>query len=420
MPGTLTVNKATLSASAPNQSREYGEPNPTLSVEVTGFVNGEDLSVLATAPTATTEASTASNVGSYPITVSAGNDDNYDINTSDGTLTITQTNLTATAVDKVKTYGEENPTLEVIYSGFKNEDDKTALTTAPSPSTTATSTSAAGEYPISLSTGSDDNYTISNVPGTLTVNKAILSATAEDATRGYKQENPAFSILYKGFKNSDDQSVIDALPTVITLAKISSNSGDYVLTPKGGEDTDYDFEYISGKLTIEKAHQKITFEPLPANLTTNTSDLELQASTDSGLPISYSSSNETVAIINGSTLLIESSGLSTITASQFGDSNYLPAENVDQLLAVAAVLGIPTIGQKEMSIYPNPAENDLHLLEKIDKPGRLRLTDLNGKVLMDRTFESLERIEIRHLKNGVYLLYIEIENSSLMTKFVKK
>ncbi|MEQ9280679.1 MAG: MBG domain-containing protein, partial [Balneola sp.] len=125
----------------------------------------------------------------------------------------------------MKTYGEENPTLEVVYSGFKNEDEETVLTTAPSPSTTATSASAAGEYPISLSNGSDDNYTISNVSGTLTVNKSTLSASAPDQSREYGEPNPALSVEVTGFVNGEDVNVLAAPPAATTEASTASNVG---------------------------------------------------------------------------------------------------------------------------------------------------------------------------------------------------
>ena len=63
---TFTIGKATLTATADDKSRAYGEANPDLTVTVTGFVNGETAATAAgyTAPTATTAATTETAVGS--------------------------------------------------------------------------------------------------------------------------------------------------------------------------------------------------------------------------------------------------------------------------------------------------------------------------------------------------------------------
>lgn len=60
----------------------------------------------------------------------------------------------------------------------------------------------------------------------------------------------------------------------------------------------------------------------------------LTASTTSGLPVSYSSSNSNVAVVNGDTLLLRGSGRCTISASQAGDSIWLPAPSVNRTLVV--------------------------------------------------------------------------------------
>jgi fibronectin-binding autotransporter adhesin len=94
--GTLTINKAHLTVTADNQSRLYGAANPTLTTTVSGFVNGEDATVLSGAGSATTTATTATNVGMAVITAGAGtlSAANYDFTTlADGTLTIDKAHL---------------------------------------------------------------------------------------------------------------------------------------------------------------------------------------------------------------------------------------------------------------------------------------------------------------------------------------
>ncbi|MCA6368327.1 MAG: T9SS type A sorting domain-containing protein [Cytophagales bacterium] len=60
----------------------------------------------------------------------------------------------------------------------------------------------------------------------------------------------------------------------------------------------------------------------------------LNASATSGLPISYASSNPSVAQVNGNEVTILSAGTTTISASQEGNSVYLPATKVERILTV--------------------------------------------------------------------------------------
>ena len=93
VPGTLTVTKAPLSVAANSFWRVYGTTNPPLTITYTGFVLGQDSSVLSGSPTVTTAAVTDSPVGSYPIVVTAGTlaSSNYAFTLINGTLSIVPT-----------------------------------------------------------------------------------------------------------------------------------------------------------------------------------------------------------------------------------------------------------------------------------------------------------------------------------------
>ena len=86
--GTLTVTPYTLTVTADNQSRAYGDANPTLTGSLVGLENGDNITAsFSTAATAT------DSVGTYPITVTLSDPDgklaNYTVTTNNGTLTIT-------------------------------------------------------------------------------------------------------------------------------------------------------------------------------------------------------------------------------------------------------------------------------------------------------------------------------------------
>ena len=103
--------------------------------------------------------------------------------TVQGTLTIGPAPLTITASSPSMTYGGTVPAITPSYSGLVNGD--TAPATAPTCGTTATSGSPAGTYPTSCSGAADPNYSITYVAGTLTVNPAPLTITADNQSMTY-------------------------------------------------------------------------------------------------------------------------------------------------------------------------------------------------------------------------------------------
>jgi hypothetical protein len=83
------ITRATLTATADDKSRAYGEPNPTFTISYNGFVGGDDAGDLDSLPTASTAATISSAPGNYPITLTGGADNNYAIVLVNGTLSIT-------------------------------------------------------------------------------------------------------------------------------------------------------------------------------------------------------------------------------------------------------------------------------------------------------------------------------------------
>ena len=87
-------------------------------------------------------------------------------------------------------------------------------------------------------------------------------------------------------------------------------------------------------LTVNPASQIITFAALSPQTFGNSTFALSATRLDSGLPVSYSSSNLGVATISGSTVTIVGAGTATITASQAGNASYAAAPSVTQVLTV--------------------------------------------------------------------------------------
>ena len=90
VPQTLTVGKINLTFTADNKTKEYLAQNPVLTFVISGFINGETQSVLDILPSIQTTSLQNSPAGSYPITLSGGNDNSYNYVYVAGTLTITR------------------------------------------------------------------------------------------------------------------------------------------------------------------------------------------------------------------------------------------------------------------------------------------------------------------------------------------
>ena len=136
-----------------------------------------------------------------------------------------------TANDQRREYGDSNLPLTFAYSGFKLSDDAAALDSPPAVATAAVQNSEAGSYPITLSGGSDANYLIDRIDGTLSIAQAPLTVTADDNMREYGDPNPILTLSYDGFKLNDTAAAFDLAPTAATVATPNSDTGIYAVTP---------------------------------------------------------------------------------------------------------------------------------------------------------------------------------------------
>ena len=256
--GTLTIVKAPLTITAQDAEMTYGGEVPEFIPIFEGFKNGETEAILKRQPVLAAMADEFSIPGEYEIMIGSAKADNYEISYVNGTLTIGKAPLTVIPQDATMTYGDELPTFEVSYEGFRNNDDVSTLTMLPVLATTATPASSVGMYEITASGAASELYDMSYATGTLTVEKAQLTITVQDAVMEYGDELPDFNMAVAGFRNGDDDSVLTTSPTFTTVASPSTGVGSYNIEANGAEADNYDFTYVAGTLTIEKAPLTIT------------------------------------------------------------------------------------------------------------------------------------------------------------------
>lgn len=197
----------------------------------------------------------------------------------------------------------------------------------------------AGTTDITAHQGGDATYASAiDVTRTLTINKISQSITFGALADKLVNALPftlsamADSGLPVSYTSSNLQVVTISGNTVTIVASGSVDITAYQV----GDATYASAADVVQTLTVSKVSQTITFGSLPGKLITD-APFTLSATTDSGLPVSYTSSNLEVATINGSTVTITGAGTTSIIAQQPGDATYASATAVVQTLTVTDV-----------------------------------------------------------------------------------
>jgi hypothetical protein len=181
---TITVVAPTpLTVTAPSPTIAYGAQIPALTPSYDGFVNGDTAASLTTPATCSTAATSASPVGTYPVTCSGAVDPNYIFSYTAGKLTIGQATVHVDANPASKTYGQPDPPASgtLRAADLANGDMAAVVTGTPSCSIAAHSQNAGtytGAVTCSAAGLSANNYTF--VPGNaadLTITKAPNTPT---------------------------------------------------------------------------------------------------------------------------------------------------------------------------------------------------------------------------------------------------
>ncbi|SFW18048.1 hypothetical protein SAMN02910409_0720 [Prevotellaceae bacterium HUN156] len=232
---------------ANSYTREYGEANPTFEYTCNG-------AELVGTPEITCEAIETSPVGNYPIVVTKGTITNYNVTYIDGSLYVNPAPLTITAKSYTIKQGDELPTLEAIYSGWKNDETDDVLITKPTIVTLATSNSSPGTYPIYIYNAEAQNYYLSYVNGTLTIEEANpVTVIANSYTREYGEANPTFEYTSEGAE-------LVGTPVITCEATVISPVGTYPIVISKGSVINENDTYVNGVLTIEEAPLMVSVE----------------------------------------------------------------------------------------------------------------------------------------------------------------
>ena len=355
--GSVEVGRASLTITASSPSTTYGASVPSITASFSGFVNGDDASVLTATPVCTTNASSTSPVGTYTTLCNGAAAGNYAINYANGEATIGQASLSITASSASITYGGAAPTIAASYSGFVNGDSQSSLSTQPLCTSAVTSISGVGTYSSSCSGAADLNYTISYINGSVQVDPMSLTITASSASATYGGSVPATTASFNGFVNTDTASSLTTPPTCTTTATSTSPVGNYPTDCSGAVDANYTISYVAGTLQVGAA---------PLIVTASTGSMTY-GGTPPPISPSYSGfvNGDSSASLSNTPLCSSTAGSSSpvgtysTSCSAAADSNYTISYVVGEVivgpapLAIAASSSSMTYGGTAPTINPS-------------------------------------------------------------------
>ncbi|MBO5345551.1 MAG: hypothetical protein J6A44_01440, partial [Paludibacteraceae bacterium] len=345
----------------------------------------QDLAGLMIGNTETLNATASSGL---EITYSSDNDAVASINgstitvNSDGTVTITATQAgndtyNATSIEKTFTFGRTAQTItwNDDLSALKINDviTLTATSNAGLEITYTIDNSAvatiegntltiigAGEANITAQQAGNDTYNSASVIKTINIEhltqtidwkQDLSSLTLESETIELKAvATSGLDIVY----SSSNIAVATIEDNTLTIV----GAGETTITARQAGNNQYTPAEITQTLNISKLSQTIVWEQNLNDITLLENFFELTAEATSGLIVTYTSSNEAVAQINGNILSIIGEGEATITATQLGNEKY------DAAVAIEKTITITKQSQEiiwdqiftDLDVYDNPYE----------------------------------------------------------------
>jgi RHS repeat-associated protein len=246
---STTVARATLTITADDQARPYGEPDPALTYQITaGALIGSDTlsGGLARVP--------GEDVGLYPIqqgTLTAGA--NYDLTFVGGSLTISPRPITVTAEGKTKTYGDADPALTYqITSGSLVGSDVFSGGLARDAGEDV-GTYAINQGSLALSA----NYALSYASASLIITARPITVTADPRSKTYGDADPALTYQITSGSLVGSDAFIGSL-----TRDPGENVGSYAIDQGTlALSTDYALSFTGANLIIAARPITVTADP---------------------------------------------------------------------------------------------------------------------------------------------------------------
>ncbi len=334
-PSTISITSANKEYDGAAYSATSSVVGSTGSVTYTYYDGPNGTGSVISAPTS---------AGSYSVVASVAADASFAGATSTAlNFTITQKALTASVTGSNKVYDRTtNANVSYSLSGVVGSDDVSASGTASfadknvgaaktiSVSGITLSGAAAANYSVNATATASADITALAITGNVTVNNKVFDGnnSATIATRTLTGVIVGDLVNYVGGTATFDDvtgAVGTAKPVSVDgLSLDGADAGNYTVNATATTTAD---------ITSSVLSQTITFNPLD-DKTYGDADVTLTATSDSGLPVTFSVISGP-ATISGSTLTITGAGSVVVEATQAGNASYSAATPVQQSFTVA-------------------------------------------------------------------------------------
>ena len=284
---TFTINPAGVTLTANSGTEAYDGTEKT----VTGFassVNGLTFEGVNASGSGTIAGEYDVTLTGVTINTTKDTSGNYVVtSTVNGKLTITPKALTITAKPVTITYGEEPTNDGVTYGEFAPGEDESVLSGTLAYAYNYAQYDDAGNYTITPSGLSNDNYNITFAPGVLTVAKKEVGLTWDETTSFvYDGSAHAPTATASGMINGDVISV--------TVIGAQINAGDYTATASLTGDK-------AGSYQLPDAHtQEFSITKVPLTITANNNAITYgNAPAGNGVTCVGFVNSETASVLGG-------------------------------------------------------------------------------------------------------------------------
>jgi hypothetical protein len=207
-------------------------------------------------------------------------------------------------------------------------------------------------------------------------------------------------------------------------------AGTTIITATQAGDANYEAATsVAQNLVINKGVQTISF-PSISNKVLGDAPITLNATTSSGLPITYSLNTNPstgVATLSGNVLTLIGIGLINITATQAVNNNFLPANSFTRSFRVeTTITQLAHFSKEHLRFFPNPSQNGI----KVQFPENILVdntittwVDMQGKIVANIFLNPTEQasiftLEASHLPKGTYFVSIPIDKKAIVQKLI--
>ena len=268
----------------------------------------------------------------------------------------------------------------------------------------------AGTY-LATVTLNEPGYLAQKDSAVVVISKQLLTVSVSDDTILLGQDMPDFKLVFEGFVNDEHVDVVDNMPVAGIVAQLPTQSGVYPIGLNGGEDNNYNFTYIDGKLTVLQAY-KVTVYSLGNGWITLGVDGEKQDSVQVLIQANGSSPEFYADADNGYSFSRWDNGET---------KNPISFQNVNRDITIGARfsnnVGVSDLAHSGigLKVYPNPVHENqvvnvsLMLSDEEYLSSKIVVTDIMGRQVL--CIENLRKEnQLTGLRPGVYTLSLLLRN----------